>query len=117
MAFDPALNLCWSFAILLKDGCLNNTIDGWEISQTRNVHMYTHALSVQKGQYQFRIDCEDLPTPVKTIGVWLGSLEAPDELKKELQAVLLKWDNLLDVKCEIHVGEGDVTTREQNTQW
>lgn len=39
-----------------------DTIEGWSIELKRNVHMYTHALTVQKGDYRFSINCEDFLT-------------------------------------------------------
>ena len=50
---------------------IKDTIGAWEVSLTRNVHMYTHALSVKKGEYVVSIPCEDLPTKEKTFGMWL----------------------------------------------
>ncbi len=82
---------------------IKDTVDGWEISLNRNIHMYTHALSVSKGKHRINIDCEDLPTQVKTIGIWLHNLNVSGEMKKELQEVLLKWANQFDVKFQIYV--------------
>jgi len=85
-------------------------IDGWDISLQRNVHMYCHALSVKKGQYQFGIDCEDLVTEEKTIGVWLYSSEIPKAMIGELQKVLLKWVSQYEVKFQIHTSKEEFVT-------
>ena len=82
---------------------LKEMLDGWEISLNRNVHMYTHALSVKKGAYKLSIDCEDLPTDVKTIGIWLYNLDVPDALKNELKELLQKWSKQFEVKFRIYV--------------
>lgn len=82
---------------------INEVFSGWEISLERNVHMYTHDLSVSKGHYRIDIDCEDLPTTEKTIGVWLHNLDISFSLKKELQEVLQHWSNQFDVKFQIYI--------------
>lgn len=89
---------------------VKDKFDGWEISFNRNVHMYCHALSVKKGARKFSIDCEDLPTHEKTIGIWLYNLKAPDEIKRELQSVLLKWANQFKVKFKIYVSRDEFCT-------
>lgn len=85
-------------------------IDGWDISLQRNVHMYWHALSVAKGQYKFSIDCEDLPTYEKTIGIWLYNSKIPEAMVDELQNLLLKWANRYDVKCLIYKSKNEYLT-------
>lgn len=92
------------------DSAVKDKVDGWEISFNRNVHMYCHALSVKKGERKFSIDCEDLPTPEKTIGIWLYNLKAPDEIKKELQNVLLKWADQFEVIFKIYVSRDEFCT-------
>ena len=89
---------------------INDKVDGWEISFSRNVHMYCHALSVNKGQRKFIIDCEDLPTHEKTIGIWLHNLKESDEIKRELRNVLLKWANQFKVKFKIYVSLDEFCT-------
>ena len=93
---------------------IKETIDGWEISLDRNVHMYTHALSVTKGNYRISIDCEDLPTQVKTIGIWLHNLDVPDALKEELQDLLQKWTNQFDVRFQIYLRIDEFVTNNSN---
>lgn len=89
---------------------INETVDGWEISLNRNVHMYCHALSVSKGNQRISIDCEDLPSEEKTIGIWLHNLDAPISLKEELQQVLLKWASKYEVKFRIYLTRDDFAT-------
>ena len=89
---------------------LKETLDGWEISLNRNIHMYTHALSVKKGGYKLNIDCEDLPTYVKTIGIWLYNLDVPDTLKTELKDLLLKWTRQFEVNFQIYISRDKFVT-------
>lgn len=89
------------------DRTVKDKIDGWDITLQRNVHMYCHALSVKKGQYNFSIDCEDLPTQEKTIGIWLYNLDAPTQVINELQNILLKWVNTFEVKVQIYTSKNE----------
>jgi hypothetical protein len=89
---------------------LKETLDGWEISLNRNIHMYTHDLSVKNGVYTLNIDCEDLPTDVKTIGIWLYNLDVPDALKAELKELLLKWTMQFDVNFQIYISRDKFVT-------
>jgi hypothetical protein len=72
--------------------------------------MPCHALSVAKGQYKFSIDCEDLPTYEKTIGIWLYNSKIPEAMVDELQNLLLKWANSYDVKCLIYKSKNEYLT-------
>ncbi|MEP1382864.1 MAG: hypothetical protein ABJK64_03635 [Paraglaciecola sp.] len=92
------------------DRNIKDKIDGWDISLQRNIHMYCHALSVEKNQYKFSIDCEDLVTEEKTIGVWLYSSEIPEIMIIDLQKVLLKWASKYDVKFQIHTSKDEFVT-------
>ena len=89
---------------------VSDNIDGWHISLQRNVHMYTHALSIQKGKSNFSISCEDLPTNEKTIGIWLYTSTVPQERLSELQKVLLKWAKKYSIKFQIYVSKNDFAT-------
>lgn len=86
---------------------IDNKIDGWDISFRRNVHMYTHALSIQSGQSKFNIDCEDMPTGEQTIGIWLYSSTIPHSRVGEIQQVLLKWAKQYPIKFQIYTGKND----------
>ena len=77
-------------------------VESCEIFLNRYVHMYCHELSVKRGRHQIAISCEDLPTKEKTIGIWLNTLEEPEEIKKELAHVLHAWTNKLEVKFQIY---------------
>jgi len=96
------------------DRTIKDKIDGWDISLQRNVHMYCHSLSVQKSQNKFSIDCEDLPTEEKTIGIWLYNLDAPEKIVKELQNVLLQWANKFEVKFLIYTSKDVFITNNHN---
>jgi hypothetical protein len=89
-------------------------VEGWEISLNRNVHMYCHSLSVEKGNDKISISCEDLPTKEKTIGIWLHTLEEPEEIKKELAQVLLDWTKKLEVKFQIYTGRDNFLTNKNS---
>jgi hypothetical protein len=93
---------------------IKDNVEGWDISFNRNVHMYCHALSVKKGQYQIGIDCEDLPTTEKTIGIWLHKLDVSNELKDELRRILLRWANKFEIKFQIYVSQDEFIT---NVSW
>ncbi len=86
---------------------VNDKIDGWDISLQRNVHMYTHALSIQSGQSKFNIDCEDLPAEEKTIGIWLYTSTIPQSRVVEIQQVLLKWAKKFPIKFQIYSSKND----------
>ncbi len=89
---------------------INEKIDGWDISLQRNVHMYTHALSVQKGQSKFGISCEDLPTKEKTIGMWLYTSTIPEPMIEEVQQLLLKWAKQYPIKFQIYSSKDEFVT-------
>ena len=89
---------------------IENKIDGWVITLQRNVHMYSHALSVEKEQHRFNIDCEDLPTEEKSIGVWLYSSGIPKELYQEVRKVLLQWAQKFEVKFHIYISASEYIT-------
>jgi hypothetical protein len=89
---------------------VNDKIDGWDISLNRNVHMYTHALSVQNKQTKYSISCEDLPTNEKTIGIWLYTSSIPQARIKELQQVLLNWAKQYPIKFQIYASKDDFVT-------
>tara|TARA_R110002072_G_scaffold301140_1_gene480095 strand:- start:80 stop:358 length:279 start_codon:yes stop_codon:yes gene_type:complete len=76
----------------------------------RNVHMYTHALSVQNKQTKYSISCEDLPTNEKTIGIWLYTSSIPQASIKELQQVLLNWAKQYPIKFQIYASKDDFAT-------
>ncbi len=86
---------------------VNDKIDGWDISLQRNVHMYMHALSIQRGHSKFSIDCEDLPTEEKTIGIWLYTSTIPQPRVGEVQQVLLKWAKQFPIKFQIYSKKDD----------
>lgn len=86
---------------------INEKVDGWDISLQRNVHMYTHALSIQNGQSKFSIDCEDIPTDEKTIGIWLYTSTIPQSRVGEVQQVLLKWAMQFPIKFQIYSSKND----------
>lgn len=88
-------------------------INNWNITLQRNVHMYCHALSMNNGDQQFNIDCEDLPTEEKTIGIWLYTLKAPEKTVKELQSILLEWANGNEVKFQIYTSKDQFITSKQ----
>lgn len=92
------------------DRNINDKVDGWDISLQRNVHMYTHALSVQKGQSKFSISCEDLPTEEKTIGMWLYTSTIPEARIEELQQLLLKWAKQYPITFQIYSSKDDFVT-------
>ena len=77
--------------------------------------MYSHALSVKKGHLEFSIDCEDLPTEEKTIGIWLHTLDAPENVTKELQSTLFQWANKYDLKFQIYLIKNEFITNKQST--
>jgi len=86
---------------------VNDKIDNWDISLQRNVHMYTHALSIKSGQSKFSIDCEDLPTEEKTIGIWLYTSDIPKSRIDEVLQVLLKWAKQYPIKFQIYSSKND----------
>ncbi|MBA6419318.1 hypothetical protein [Pseudomonas sp. 5Ae-yellow] len=92
------------------DRNVKDKVDGWDISLQRNVHMYCHALSVKNGQLDFSIDCEDLVTEEKTIGIWLYNSEIPESMVGELQKVLLKWASQYDVRFHIYTSKLEYVT-------
>lgn len=89
---------------------VNDKIDGWDISLNRNVHMYTHALSVQNKQTKYSISCEDLPMNENTIGIWLYTSSIPQTRIKELQQVLLNWAKKYPIKFQIYASKDDFVT-------
>lgn len=91
---------------------IRETVDGWEIYLQRNVHMYTHALSVKKGGQQFSVSCEDLPVREKTIGVWLYSSDIPDSMLVDLQETLRKWSRKFDIKFQIYKSKNEFVTNQ-----
>jgi GH25 family lysozyme M1 (1,4-beta-N-acetylmuramidase) len=93
---------------------VRDNIDGWDISLQRNVHMYCHALTVQKGESKYSIDCEDLPTNEKTIGVWLYNSKIPEKMLNELQKILLQWANKYAVKFQIYTSKDEFVTNKQS---
>ncbi|MEO3679839.1 hypothetical protein ABGI61_12455 [Rheinheimera sp. FR7-31] len=94
---------------------VNDKIDGWEISLQRNIHMYYHALSVKNDKLRFSIDCEDLPMPEKTIGIWLYDSAIPETMIGELQKVLLKWAGKYDLNFQIYTSKDEFVTSKQGT--
>lgn len=92
---------------------INDKIEGWDISFQGNVHMYCHALSVAKGKYKFSINCEDLPTQEKTIGIWLYSSAIPETMINEIQKMLLKWACKFEVKFQIYSSKEKYITSKQ----
>jgi hypothetical protein len=92
------------------DRNVKDKVEGWDISLQRNVHMYCHALSVEKGQHKFSIDCEDLPTHEKTIGIWLYNSTIPETMIGELQKILLEWAGRFDIKFQIYKSKDEFIT-------
>jgi hypothetical protein len=93
------------------DRIVKDKMDGWDISLQRNVHMYCHALSVKIGPHEFSIDCEDLVTEEKTIGIWLYNSKIPDAMVGELKKVLRKWASQYDVKFHIHTSKDEFVAK------
>ena len=86
---------------------IRGNIQGWEISFTRNVHMYCHSLSANKGQNEIAIQCEDLAVEEKTVGIWLYDLKISEEIKKELQQIILLWADSLEEKIKIYTSQDE----------
>ncbi len=91
---------------------IKDTIGAWEVSLTRNVHMYTHALSVKKGEYVVSIPCEDLPTKEKTFGMWLYNLDLSNKHINELQSVLLELATKQNVLCKVYLSPEEFVSNE-----
>lgn len=72
--------------------------------------MYCHALSVEKGQHKFSIDCEDLPTHEKTIGIWLYNSKIPEAMLSDIKELLRKWASEFDVKFQIYTSKDEFVT-------
>jgi len=87
-------------------------IGNWEISLIKNVHMYTHALSVKKGEYQVSIPCEDLPTSKKTLGIWLYNLNLSNKHIEELKPALLELATKQNVLCKVYVSPEEYVSNE-----
>ena len=92
------------------DRDVKDKVDGWDISLQRNVHMYCHALSVEKGQHKFSIACEDLPSHEKTIGIWLYNSKIPETMIGELSKILLKWAGRSEITFQIHTSKDEFVT-------
>lgn len=92
------------------DRNVKDKIDGWDISIQRNIHMYCHALSMKNGPHNFSINCEDMVTEEKTIGIWLYSSEIPAPMVDEVQNVLLKWAGKYDVRFQIYRNRDEFVT-------
>ncbi len=84
---------------------LEDKIDGWMISLKRNIHMYTHELTISKGSQSYSIDCEDLPSNEKTIGIWLYTLNVSSKIMEQLKALLLKWASNCDICFQIYTAK------------
>ncbi|WP_421133483.1 hypothetical protein [Alteromonas sp. A079] len=78
-------------------------IGPWQISFTRNVHMFSHELKVKKKNLELTLPCEDLAISKKTIGVWLYSVDTSEAIKHELANLLLEWSKKLNVPIRIYV--------------
>lgn len=92
---------------------VKDKIDGWDIFLQRNINMYCHGLLVEKGNYRFSIDCEDLPSKEKAIGIWLCSIDAPEIILEELQSVLLQWVNKYEINIQIYTSKDEFITNYQ----
>ena len=68
---------------------------------------------MDNGDQQFNIDCEDLPTEEKTIGIWLHTLKVPEKTVKELQNILLEWASRYEVKFQIYTTKDQFITNKQ----
>ena len=86
---------------------IKDNIQGWEISFTRNVHMYCHRLTAIKEQHEINIQCEDLAAEEKTVGVWLYDLGISEEIEKDLQKIILRWANSLDERVKIYTSRDE----------
>ena len=89
---------------------LRETFLGWEMLLNRNVYMYTHSLTIRNGEQKFSIDCEDLPAAEKTIGIWLHSLDLPEQKKTEVIDLLQQWTKRFDVKFHIYITKDKFVT-------
>lgn len=87
-----------------------DTIEGWNLDLMRNVHMYAHALTVQKGNYKFSINCEDLVTKEKTIGIWLYNSDIPEKLINDIKNILLIWAKKQSVIIKIYSSKNEFVT-------
>ena len=94
------------------DRHVRDKVDGWDISLQRNVHMYTHALSIKNGHSKFGISCEDLPSKEKVIGIWLHTSSIPQERLCEVKDILLKWAKLYPLKFQIYTREREFVSNQ-----
>lgn len=85
------------------------TVDGWEITFTNNVHMYCHSLTVAKANAKLEIPCED--TPAGHIGVWLMDLDIESEIRNALIPVLASFFAGLGKAYKIYDPVGEVVAR------
>tara|TARA_Y100000296_G_scaffold83251_1_gene113725 strand:+ start:552 stop:836 length:285 start_codon:yes stop_codon:yes gene_type:complete len=82
-------------------------IGQWQISLTRNVHMFSHELKLKNKNLELTLPCEDLAISPKTIGVWLNSVDTSEEIKNEITNLLLEWSKKLNVPFRIYVEKDD----------
>jgi hypothetical protein len=65
------------------------TPHGWVIKFTKNIHMYTHSLTAEKGGEIYDVPCED--TPSDFVAIWLYPLNLDDSVLTELLQGLREW--------------------------
>ena len=85
---------------------VEDSVRGWKICFRRNIHMYTHSLSVSKNGLELSIDCEWLGKGGKggnAVGIWLYNLQSSDNVKSELAETLSIWANKFDVHIRLFV--------------
>lgn len=91
---------------------MNTKIGDWQLSFSKNVHMYCHDLIAKNGQCCIRIPCEDLPVEENIIGVWLYDLDISAKHHEELQLALLEWANGLGIKCKVYINRDKFVTND-----
>jgi len=65
--------------------------NGWSIKFKKNIHMYCHSLTMEKGNAVHDIPCEDLPSSFRLVGIWPYTLKLSSARYEDLLRGLRKW--------------------------
>lgn len=81
--------------------------NGWTIHFRKNIHMYSHLLTVTKSGVVYEVPCEDLPMSNGLVGIWAYDLMLqPGELQDLLQG-LREWAKGSGLKYRLYTSKND----------
>lgn len=84
------------------------TPHGWVIKFKKNIHIYTHSLTAEKGGKIYDVPCED--TPSNFVAIWPYALNLDEGVLSDLLQGLRDWAERTGIPYKLYRTKDDYQT-------